>query len=102
MVFTGAMSYVPNCDGMIYFIEKIFPRIKKAIPQAKIYVVGSNPPPILKKYSSDSIIITGFVDDVCPWVDSAIVYVVLLIMGSGTRLTVFVVITLINPHVSCK
>lgn len=100
MVFTGAMSYVPNCDGMIYFIEKIFPRIKKAIPQAKIYVVGSNPPPILKKYSSDSIVITGFVDDVRPWVDRASVYVVPLNMGSGTRLKVVEALSMKKPIVS--
>lgn len=88
MVFTGAMSYVPNYDGMIYFLNEIFPIIKKAVPQAKIYIVGSKPPSVLKKYQSESVIVTGFVDDVRPYVDQANVFVVPLNMGSGTRLKV--------------
>lgn len=100
IVFTGAMKYVPNYDGMIWFIEEIFPIIKKIIPQAKVYVVGSGPPPILKAYESDSVIITGFVDDVRPYVDEAGVFVVPLNMGSGTRLKVLEALSMKKPVVS--
>lgn len=100
MVFTGAMSYVPNYDGMIWFLENIFPTIKKSVPQAKIYIVGGNPPQALKKYQSDSIIVTGFVDDVRPYVDQASVFVVPLNMGSGTRLKVVEALSMEKPVVS--
>lgn len=88
LVFTGAMSYVPNYDGIIHFLEHIFPLVQKRVPGARIYVVGSNPPPILLKYRSPSVFITGFVEDVRPYIDRAAVYVVPLRMGSGTRLKV--------------
>src|SRR5699024_877262 len=100
MVFTGALSYVPNYDGMIYFLEEIFPIIKKVILQAKIYIVGSRPPKKLKKYQSKSVIVTGFVDDVRPYVDQASVFVVPLKMGSGTRLKVVEALSMKKPVVS--
>lgn len=100
IVFTGAMKYVPNYDGMIYFLDEIFPIIKKRIPQAKVYIVGSNPPPILKAYQSDSVTITGFVDDVRPYIDKASVFVVPLNMGSGTRLKVLEALSMQKPVVS--
>ncbi len=88
MVFTGTMDYLPNHDAMMYFLEKIFPLIKKVVPQAKIYIVGSNPPRALRRMASDDIIVTGFVDDVRPYTARASVYVVPLRMGSGTRLKI--------------
>lgn len=100
MVFTGAMSYVPNYDGMIWFLDNIFPIIKKSIPQAKVYIVGSNPPAALKKRQSDSVIVTGFVDDVRPYVDQSSVFVVPLNMGSGTRLKVVEALSMEKPVVS--
>ena len=100
IVFTGAMKYIPNTDGMIYFLEEIFPMIKKVIPQAKVYIVGSQPPAKLKAYQSDSVIITGFVDDVRPYIDKASVYVVPLQMGSGTRLKVLEALSMEKPVVS--
>ncbi|MEX0648463.1 MAG: glycosyltransferase [Balneolaceae bacterium] len=100
LVFTGSMRYVPNYDGMIYFIEEIFPEIKKEVPEAKIYIVGSGPPNILKKHQSDSVIITGFVDDVRPYIDRASVFVVPLRMGSGTRLKVVEALSMQKPVVS--
>ncbi len=88
MVFTGMMAYMPNHDGMNYFLDEIFPLILKQIPEAKIYIVGNRPPKNLKKRSSKNIIITGFVPDVRSYVWHACLYVVPLRMGGGTRLKV--------------
>lgn len=106
LVFTGSMGYIPNSDGMVYFLEEIFPIIKKKIPQAVIYVVGNNPPEILHKYRSDSVIITGFVEDVRPYIEKASVYVVPLRMGSGTRLKVLeaqaMKIPIVSTAIGCE
>lgn len=100
MVFTGAMKYVPNYDGVIKFLDEIFPLIKKQVPGAKMYVVGSNPPSQLKAYESESVTVTGFVDDVRPYIDKASVFVVPLYMGSGTRLKVVEALSMQIPVVS--
>ncbi|HKJ33512.1 MAG TPA: glycosyltransferase [Balneolales bacterium] len=88
MVFTGTMNYLPNSDAMHYFLDAIFPLIRKSVPEAKIYIVGKNPPASLKRRASENVIITGIVDDVRPFVRKSSVYVVPLRMGSGTRLKI--------------
>jgi len=100
LVFTGAMSYVPNYDGMLYFLEQIFPLILKKVPQAKIYIVGSNPTQELREKASDNVVVTDFVDDVRPYAWRSSVYVVPLRMGSGTRLKVLEALALKKPIVT--
>lgn len=88
LVFVGMMKYVPNYDGMHYFLDEIFEKIRSEIPDCKIYIVGSKPPKSIKERAGENIIVTGFVEDIRPYVQKASVYVVPLRMGSGTRLKI--------------
>ncbi len=88
MVFTGTMDYVPNQDGVMYFLDRIFPLIRRVIPESKFYIVGKNPPQAIKNRASRNVIVTGYVDDVRPYTWKASVFVVPLRMGSGTRLKI--------------
>jgi glycosyltransferase involved in cell wall biosynthesis len=100
MVFTGMMGYFPNYDGMLYFLDEIFPLILKRIPQAKIYIVGNSPPKRLQDRSSDNVIVTGYVDDVRPYVWRSGLYVVPLRMGGGTRLKVLEALSMKKPVIT--
>lgn len=88
MTFTGTMDYVPNRDAMLYFLDKIFPLIKREVPEAKIRIVGSNPPEVLRRRASNDVIVAGYVADVRPYVARSSVCIVPLRMGSGTRLKI--------------
>ncbi len=88
MVFTGTMDYMPNQDGVLYFLDRIFPLIRRVIPDAKIYIVGKNPPKAIRHRANRHTVVTGYVDDVRPYTWRASVYVVPLRMGSGTRLKI--------------
>ncbi len=88
LVFTGMMAYVPNYDGILYFLDEIFPLILKKYPQVKVYIVGNRPPKQLLDRASHNVIITGFVEDVRPYIRRASVYIVPLRMGGGTRLKI--------------
>lgn len=100
LVFTGMMGYVPNYDGMEYFLDAIFPRILNRIPGTKIYIVGSKPPKHLVRRASSNIIVTDYVHDVRPFIDRAKVYVVPLRMGGGTRLKILEAMSMKIPIVT--
>lgn len=100
LVFTGTMGYVPNYEGILYFLDEIFPLILEKIPKAKIYIVGMNPPKSVRDRASDNVIVTGFVEDVRPFVHKSSVYVVPLRMGSGTRLKVLEALSMKKPVVT--
>jgi sugar transferase (PEP-CTERM/EpsH1 system associated) len=91
LVFSGAMDWMPNEDAMVYFIKRIWPRIRMQIPNASLCVVGRNPSRALLELaaSHQGIEITGIVEDIRPFVHRAAVYVVPLRIGGGTRLKIF-------------
>jgi sugar transferase (PEP-CTERM/EpsH1 system associated) len=102
LVFTGSMDWLPNEDGIRYFTEQIMPRIKSQIPDATLTVVGRNPYQSLVELAKndDSIIVTGRVDDVRPYMERAAAYVVPLRVGGGTRLKIFEAMAMEKPIVS--
>ena len=91
LVFTGSMDWLPNEDAISYFTEQIMPRIKQSIPNVTLTVVGRNPyPSLLELAKRDaSIIVTGRVDDVRPYMERAAAYIVPLRIGGGTRLKIY-------------
>ncbi len=91
MVFTGSMDWLPNDDAIRYFMREVMPLIKQRVPDATLTVVGRNPAPALVELgkSDPSLVITGRVDDVRPYMDQAAAYIVPLRIGGGTRLKIF-------------
>jgi sugar transferase (PEP-CTERM/EpsH1 system associated) len=91
LVFTGAMDWKPNEDGILYFVEQILPRIHQQIPQVTLWVVGRKPSDRLQGLArrDGRVRVTGLVDDIRPYVRKASVYIVPLRVGSGTRLKIF-------------
>jgi glycosyltransferase involved in cell wall biosynthesis len=85
------MDWLPNEDAIRYFSEQIMPRIKQAVPDVTVTVVGRNPYPGLLELSKrdPSVIVTGRVEDVRPFMEGAAAYVVPLRVGGGTRLKIF-------------
>lgn len=91
LVFTGSMDWLPNEDAIRYFTEQIMPRIKQAVPGVTLTVVGRNPYPGLVELSKrdPSVVVTGRVEDVRPFMEEAAVYIVPLRIGGGTRLKIY-------------
>jgi glycosyltransferase involved in cell wall biosynthesis len=89
MVFTGTMDWMPNEDGVAYFVDKIFPLIRREIPDAVFWAVGRRPPRRIQALASGSVVVTGAVDDIRPYLGKAALCVVPLRSGSGTRIKIF-------------
>jgi glycosyltransferase involved in cell wall biosynthesis len=102
LVFTGSMDWLPNEDGIRYFTEQIMPRIKQSVPDVTLTVVGRDPYPGLIELSNrdPSVIVTGRVEDVRPYMDQASVYIVPLRIGGGTRLKIYEAMAMEKPIVS--
>jgi glycosyltransferase involved in cell wall biosynthesis len=88
VVFFGLLSYAPNVDGIIYFVQKIWPRIAEANPKARLKIIGGKPPMSLQQLAGPRIQLTGFVPDLRPYLAAAAAVVVPLRLGGGTRLKI--------------
>jgi sugar transferase (PEP-CTERM/EpsH1 system associated) len=101
LVFTGKMDFRPNVDAVLWFGTAVLPIIRQKVPQTQFYVVGKNPHPRLAPLRGiPGITLTGFVDDVRPYIAAATVYVVPLLTGGGTRLKVLEAMSMGNAIVS--
>ena len=43
VLFTGAMDYFPNIEGVVWFAKEIWPLVRKEKPQARFVIVGPRP-----------------------------------------------------------
>lgn len=88
IVSVAAMDWSPNVEGILWFIAKIWPTIKRKVSQAKLYIVGKNPPAEVKKLAAEDIVVTGFVDDEREYMAKAAAFIVPLNAGGGMRIKI--------------
>lgn len=90
LVFTGSMDWRPNQDGILWFIDEIWPRLLQARPKLTFHIVGRRPPErVVRLGQTDPrLVVTGTVDDVRGYIARAAVYVVPLRIGGGSRLKI--------------
>jgi polysaccharide biosynthesis protein PslH len=101
LVFTGSMDWLPNEDGMLYFVREILPLIRHEEPSATLSIVGRAPTPAVTRLGAEyGIEVTGRVGDVRPHMAAGSVYVVPLRIGGGTRLKIFEAMAMGLPVVS--
>jgi sugar transferase (PEP-CTERM/EpsH1 system associated) len=90
IVFTGSMDWLPNEDAMLFFCREVLPQVQAAEPQATLTIVGRAPTPAVQRLATQQgVLVTGRVDDVRRYLDSATVFAVPIRIGGGTRLKIF-------------
>jgi glycosyltransferase involved in cell wall biosynthesis len=97
------MSWAANVDGIHFLLDEVFPLLLGARPRIKAVIIGRNPPAALAEKIRErglDVTLTGFVDDIRPYVAQANVYVIPLFVGSGTRIKAFEAMAMGRPVVS--
>ncbi|MGA9351610.1 MAG: glycosyltransferase [Anaerolineae bacterium] len=101
LVFTGKMDFRPNVDAVLWFCQEVLPLVRKQMPDVQFYIVGQSPHRRVMRLADDpAVTITGYVDDVRPYIAGACVYVIPLRIGGGTRLKVLEAMAMGKPIVS--
>ena len=85
ILFTGNMDYAPNVDAVHYFVEEIFPQIKKEMSGVRLIIAGQRPIESVRRLANETIEVTGFVQDIAEMYNSASVVIAPLRFGAGTQ-----------------
>jgi polysaccharide biosynthesis protein PslH len=86
-VFVGGTSWHPNRDALHWFVEDVLPRLRQRGIEPTVTWVGRATDAERKQFSRvDGLRLTGYVDDIRPYVASAACYIAPLRVGGGTRL----------------
>ncbi len=86
ILFVGTFNWLPNRQAVVYLVEKVWPEIKKSVPNAKLRIVGFSPTPEIKFYASlPDISVEGDVTDIRTAYASSHVLCAPVNWGKGTR-----------------
>ena len=87
VVYVGHYPHYPNEDAVLFFCRKVWPAIRQARPDARFFAVGSSPTPAVRRLETDlpGVTVTGTVDDVKPYLQSATVFVAPIRLGEGIK-----------------
>jgi GT2 family glycosyltransferase/glycosyltransferase involved in cell wall biosynthesis/2-polyprenyl-3-methyl-5-hydroxy-6-metoxy-1,4-benzoquinol methylase len=86
VVFLGNFNHAPNVSGILWFLERVWPAVRASCSYARLYVVGGNPPPSLQKWNGkEGVQVTGWVEDVRPFLQRSVVFIAPMLEGVGLR-----------------
>ncbi len=86
--FIGALDWMPNMEGLMWFIENVWPELHQKFPEIKLHVAGRNAPPSLMSLQIPNIVMHGEVSDAISFMDKYGMMVVPLFSGSGMRVKI--------------
>jgi glycosyltransferase involved in cell wall biosynthesis len=89
IVFLGPSYILANRDGVEFFLEEMWARIRAARPDATLHLIGSSPPQHRERFEkTPGVTCLGQVPDIRPHLAQAACSIVPLRVGGGTRLKV--------------
>ncbi|MDH3588941.1 MAG: TIGR03087 family PEP-CTERM/XrtA system glycosyltransferase [Gammaproteobacteria bacterium] len=101
IVFTGAMDYWANIEGVQWFASSVFPLIRQQAPRARFYVVGSRPTREVRGLeNTPGVVVTGRVPDVRPFLAHARLAVAPLRVARGLQNKVLEAMAMARPVVA--
>lgn len=102
IMYVGNLSWEANIDGLIYFLENIYPMAREKVKDLKFYIIGKNPPQKLQEIAENdkSIILTGFVEDLNEYTLKSKIFVVYLRYGSGIKIKILEALSMGLPVVT--
>ncbi len=101
IVFSGAMSFAPNVEAAIWFSREVMPILLARRPGVRFRIVGRDPSPAVTELAQDPAIeVTGFVEDVRPWLARSAVVVGPMVSGSGVKNKLLEAMSLGRPIVT--
>jgi glycosyltransferase involved in cell wall biosynthesis len=104
ILFLGSLDWRPNLDAVDVLLERIFPAVRSAIPNAELWLVGRQPPDALRRrvFAYPNVELHADVSDVRPFLGTCGLLAVPLRIGGGTRLKILEALASGVPVVSTR
>ncbi|MBI5670695.1 MAG: glycosyltransferase [Chloroflexi bacterium] len=102
IVHIGTMYWPPNIQGITWFLDEIYPRIRQQVPEVRCTLIGARPPAsIVERGQTDpSLTVTGYVEDPLPYLQASSMMAVPLLSGGGMRVKILNALSQGIPMVS--
>lgn len=98
--FLGSLEWLPNIEGLKWFLSDVWPLVLKEIPRAEFHFAGKNHPREIEKISGQGVFFHGMVPDANSFISGYSIVVIPLLSGSGMRLKAVEAMAAAKPVVS--
>jgi glycosyltransferase involved in cell wall biosynthesis len=98
--FIGSLDWMPNQEGLLWFLKKVWPGLYQQFPGLKLQIAGRNTPRWLKKMSGDGLDVKGEIENANDFILHQQLMVVPLFAGSGMRVKILETMALGKPVVT--
>ena len=88
LISVAAMDWLPNQDGLIWFIEQVLSRLRAEGEDVILEIAGKNTPPDYQKYACHDVLVHGFIPDLSKMLSEAFLAIVPLHVGGGMRVKI--------------
>jgi glycosyltransferase involved in cell wall biosynthesis len=100
-LLSGLMDKLVNVDAALYLAEEIWPRVRAAVPDARLRLVGPKPAASLRALDGrDGIEVVGLVPDLRDEIARATATLVPLRVGTGTKNKILQSLAMARPVVT--
>jgi glycosyltransferase involved in cell wall biosynthesis len=102
VIMVSGMNWFPNRHAVLYMCNEIWPLLTEEVPEITWTVVGASPPQRVKDLATQDkrVTVTGFVDDVRPYMKGAEIYLCPMRDGGGTRVKILDALSMGMPIVA--
>jgi len=88
MAFIGSLDWMPNQEGLKWFLQQVWPRLHKRFPKLTFHIAGRNTPDWIMRLNLRNVTVHGEVKDASEFINRHSVMVVPLLSGSGMRVKI--------------
>lgn len=84
----GAMDWGPNLEGILWFLDEIWPKLNTRFPELKLYLAGRNMSNEIFRFKHKNVVLVGEVDNAIDFIKSKSIMVVPLLSAGGIRVKI--------------
>ncbi len=90
LMYVGTLSWEANVQGLVWFIDNGWDKLKEKMPDLKLYIIGKNPDIRIVNAVKlkDGIVLTGFVENLETYFKRSKIFIAPLQFGSGMKVKV--------------
>ncbi len=83
--FIGSLDWMPNQEGLKWFLDKVWPKLHKRHPKLTLHIAGRNTPRWIAQLKRKNVKVYGEVPSAIDFINKHSIMVVPLLSGSGMR-----------------
>ncbi|MEM8907480.1 MAG: glycosyltransferase family 4 protein [Bacteroidota bacterium] len=86
--FIGSLDWMPNQEGLQWFLQEVWNRLAPQYPQLQLHLAGRNTPDWIRQLATEQLLVHGEVADAHAFINDHAIMIVPLLSGSGMRVKI--------------